>query len=63
MRQFDFISTLVSNMEQLGWEPYQCDHEDANGQFEINWTSDALTTPIATSSSNTWLKPWQNNKD
>lgn len=45
MRQFDFISTVVSYMEQLGWEPYQCDHEDANGQFELNWTySDALTT-------------------
>ncbi len=45
MRQFDFISTLVGYMEQLGWEPYQCDHEDANGQFEINWTyNDALTT-------------------
>ncbi len=38
MRQYDFISTLVSYMEDLGWEPYQCDHEDANGQFEINWT-------------------------
>ncbi|MBF2047662.1 MAG: type III glutamate--ammonia ligase [Leptolyngbya sp. IPPAS B-1204] len=45
MRQFDLIATLVSYMEQLGWEPYQCDHEDANGQFELNWTySDALTT-------------------
>jgi glutamate---methylamine ligase len=45
MRQFDFISTLVRYMENLGWEPYQCDHEDANGQFEINWTfNDALTT-------------------
>lgn len=45
MRQFNFISTLVSYMEQLGWEPYQCDHEDANGQFEINWTyNDALVT-------------------
>lgn len=45
MRQFDLISTLVGYMEQLGWEPYQCDHEDANGQFEINWTyNDALTT-------------------
>ncbi len=45
MRQFDLISTLVRYMEGLGWEPYQCDHEDANGQFEINWTySDALTT-------------------
>lgn len=45
MRQFDFISTLVGYMEQLGWEPYQCDREDANGQFEINWTyNDALVT-------------------
>lgn len=45
MRQFDFISTVVSYLEQLGWEPYQCDHEDANGQFEINWTyNDALVT-------------------
>jgi glutamine synthetase len=45
MRQFDLISTLVTYMEDLGWEPYQCDHEDANGQFELNWTySDARTT-------------------
>ncbi|MEM1241708.1 MAG: type III glutamate--ammonia ligase [Cyanobacteria bacterium P01_H01_bin.26] len=45
MRQFDLIATLVDYMEQLGWEPYQCDHEDANGQFELNWSySDARTT-------------------
>lgn len=45
MRQFDFISTVVGYLEQLGWEPYQCDHEDANGQFEINWTyNHALVT-------------------
>lgn len=45
MRQFDFISTVVGYLEDLGWEPYQCDHEDANGQFEINWTySDARVT-------------------
>lgn len=45
MRQFDLISTVVGYMEELGWEPYQCDHEDANGQFEINWTyNDALKT-------------------
>jgi glutamine synthetase len=24
-------------MESLGWEPYQNDHEDANGQYEMNW--------------------------
>lgn len=45
MRQFDLIATLVNYMEQFGWEPYQCDHEDANGQFELNWTyADALVT-------------------
>ncbi|WP_036480123.1 type III glutamate--ammonia ligase [Myxosarcina sp. GI1] len=45
MRQFDFLSTIIEYLEQLGWEPYQCDHEDGNGQFEINWKySDALTT-------------------
>ena len=45
MRQFDFLSTVIKYLEELGWEPYQCDHEDANGQFEINWSySDALTT-------------------
>jgi glutamine synthetase len=32
-------------MVGLGWSPYQNDHEDANGQFEINWNfNDALTT-------------------
>jgi glutamine synthetase len=29
----------------LGWKPYQNDHEDANGQFEMNWEFDeALLT-------------------
>ncbi|MFN5194987.1 MAG: type III glutamate--ammonia ligase, partial [Cyanobacteriota bacterium] len=45
MRQFTLIGPLLTAMEQLGWGPYQADHEDANGQFEINWTfADALTT-------------------
>ena len=45
MRQFDLISEIVTYMEDLGWEPYQCDHEDANGQFELNWGyADARTT-------------------
>ena len=26
-------------MESLGWGPYQADHEDGNGQFEINWSA------------------------
>ena len=32
-------------MLELGWNPYQNDHEDANGQFEMNWQyDDALKT-------------------
>jgi glutamine synthetase len=27
-------------MVSLGWNPYQNDHEDANGQFEMNWEFD-----------------------
>ena len=27
-------------MDALGWGPYQNDHEDANGQFEMNWDYD-----------------------
>ncbi|MCT0226516.1 type III glutamate--ammonia ligase [Synechococcus sp. CS-1328] len=45
MRQYPLISELLDGMETLGWGPYQADHEDANGQFEINWTfADALVT-------------------
>jgi glutamine synthetase len=32
-------------MIEFGWGPYQNDHEDANGQFEMNWDyADCLTT-------------------
>jgi glutamine synthetase len=45
MRRYDLISQICDHMLELGWEPYQNDHEDANGQFEMNWAySDALTT-------------------
>jgi glutamine synthetase len=45
MRRYPLISALLDAMEELGWGPYQADHEDANGQFELNWTfADALTT-------------------
>ena len=44
-RSLDIMTTLVKYMQELGWQPYANDHEDANCQFEINWTySDALTT-------------------
>lgn len=38
MRHYPLISELLEGMENLGWGPYQADHEDANGQFELNWT-------------------------
>ena len=45
MRQYDVIKEICDAMLQLGWGPYQNDHEDANGQFEMNWTyADMLTT-------------------
>jgi glutamine synthetase len=45
MRRYDVISEICDSMIQLGWGPYQNDHEDANGQWEMNWDfSDALHT-------------------
>jgi glutamate---methylamine ligase len=45
MRRFDVITAICDAMETLGWGPYQNDHEDANGQFEMNWTyADCLLT-------------------
>lgn len=37
LRRFDVIAEICTTMTILGWGPYQNDHEDANGQFEINW--------------------------
>ncbi|MGA7806640.1 type III glutamate--ammonia ligase [Bradyrhizobium sp.] len=45
MRRYGVISEICDGMLKLGWNPYQNDHEDANGQFEMNWDySDALVT-------------------
>ncbi|MCH7509814.1 MAG: type III glutamate--ammonia ligase [Proteobacteria bacterium] len=45
MRRYDVISEICDSMISLGWNPYQNDHEDANGQFEMNWDyTDCLTT-------------------
>jgi len=44
-RNLELMTTLVKYIQELGWDPYANDHEDANCQFEINWRySDALTT-------------------
>ncbi len=40
MRRYDVISEICDAMIELGWNPYQNDHEDANGQFEMNWDYD-----------------------
>jgi glutamine synthetase len=40
MRRIELIRAICDAMLELGWGPYQVDHEDANGQFEMNWTYD-----------------------
>lgn len=45
MRRYDVIKEICDAMQTLGWGPYQNDHEDANGQFEMNWDyNDTLLT-------------------
>lgn len=44
-RSRPFIEQLVASLQAAGFDVYQVDHEDANGQFEINFTyTDALTS-------------------
>ena len=40
MRRYELIKEICDSMIELGWNPYQNDHEDANGQFEMNWDYD-----------------------
>ncbi|BAU13584.1 glutamine synthetase [Leptolyngbya sp. NIES-3755] len=45
MRRYDVIREICDAMLKLGWGAYQNDHEDGNGQFEMNWMyADALVT-------------------
>jgi glutamine synthetase len=45
LRRYEVIAEICDHMLSLGWNPYQNDHEDANGQFEMNWEfDDALET-------------------
>ena len=40
-----FLEKLVQSLIDVGIDVYQIDHEDANGQFEVNFTySDAMTS-------------------
>src|SRR6185312_11363100 len=41
MRRYETITEICDCMIALGWRPYQNDHEDANGQFEMNWEYDS----------------------
>ena len=40
MRRYELIKDICDSMLFMGWNPYQNDHEDANGQFEMNWDYD-----------------------
>ncbi len=44
-RSAAFLDRLTTCARSVGMDVYQIDHEDANGQFEVNFTyADALTT-------------------
>jgi glutamine synthetase len=53
MRRYDVIAEICDAMIALGWSPYQNDHEDANGQFEMNWDYD---TSLATADKHVFFK-------
>ncbi len=53
MRRYDVISEICDAMLSLGWNPYQNDHEDANGQFEMNWD---YTDCVKTADRHTFFK-------
>ncbi|MDO9384506.1 MAG: type III glutamate--ammonia ligase [Hyphomicrobiaceae bacterium] len=40
MRRYHVIAEICDAMLGMGWGPYQNDHEDANGQWEMNWNFD-----------------------
>ncbi len=40
MRRYDVVREICDYMLEMGWGAYQNDHEDANGQFEMNWEFD-----------------------
>ena len=40
-----YLRDLMEGMTRVGWDAYQSDHEDANGQYEVNFVySEALNT-------------------
>ena len=53
MRRYDVIAEICDYMLALGWGPYQNDHEDANGQFEMNFEFDDV---LATADKHSFFK-------
>jgi glutamine synthetase type III len=53
MRRYEVIAEVCDYMLDLGWEPYQNDHEDAIGQFEMNWKYDDV---LATADKHSFFK-------
>ena len=53
MRRYDVVGEICDHMIAMGWNPYQNDHEDANGQFEMNWDYDDC---LATADRHTFFK-------
>ena len=52
-RNFDFMTTLMKYVQDMGWSPFANDHEDANCQFEINYE---YADPLTTSDRHTFFK-------
>lgn len=45
LKQFSWLDKMATSINELGWDLYSFDHEDANGQFEFDFMyADALTT-------------------
>jgi glutamine synthetase len=45
LHQFTWLDKMATTMNQLGWDVYSLDHEDANGQYEFDFKyADALTS-------------------
>ncbi len=45
MDNFRWLDRMATTIDELGWDLYSFDHEDANGQFEFDFTyADALTS-------------------
>lgn len=45
LHQFGWLDKMATSINDLGWDLYSFDHEDANGQYEFDFTyADALTT-------------------